>query len=161
MDCVWAPWRGDYVTNDVRKASGSGCVFCNLQTHPVERDVFILQRTERVFVVMNRFPYNNGHLLVLPTAHLAEFDTLDEPTFLELNATVRQMLILIRQVLHPEGFNVGLNLGKNAGAGIPDHLHYHIVPRWHGDTNFMPVVAETKVISQHILHTYDLLKAQL
>ncbi len=112
-------------------------------------------------MVMNRYPYNSGHLLVMPRAHVGRLDELDEPSFLHLNALLVRAIQVVERALAPQGINLGMNLGQAAGAGVPRHLHYHVVPRWTGDTNFMPVTGETKVISQDLFATYDLLKAQL
>ena len=161
MQALWAPWRGDYVSNEVHQEPSHGCVFCVMQTQPDTAASLILCRTPHSFVVMNRFPYTNGHLLVLPLQHTGDLEQLADEVFADVNQTVRRMLKALRAAVKAEGFNVGLNLGKVAGAGIPGHMHYHIVPRWAGDTNFMPLLAETPVISQHLESTYQLIKAQL
>ncbi len=156
MDNLWAPWRSEYIT----KPSGAPepCVFCGMQTPGDDRERLVLWRGPLTFVVMNKFPYNNGHLLVLPNAHLGGFEALDPDTFAALHETLALAVSAVQKALAPDGMNIGANLGRVAGAGIPGHLHYHVVPRWNGDTNFMPVIGETKVISQHLLATYDRLK---
>jgi ATP adenylyltransferase len=147
----------NYVGGKDKPADGT-CVFCNIQAEDDDdRERLVLRRTRHTFVAMNRYPYSNGHLLVLPRQHQADLSELDEDTFVEIHQELRHSVQVLRDILQAQGANVGLNLGAAAGAGIPGHMHYHIVPRWAGDTNFMPVVGETKVISQHILQTYDLL----
>ncbi len=121
----------------------------------------VVHRTERSVVVLNRFPYNNGHLLVCPKAHKGQLDELTDDELLDLQLLLRRMSGIIRARMNAEGFNIGLNLGRIAGAGVPGHLHWHLVPRWLGDTNFMPVVHDTKVISQSLEALYDLLKDEL
>ncbi|MBI3180183.1 MAG: HIT domain-containing protein [Deltaproteobacteria bacterium] len=158
MDRLYAPWRSEYLTSTHEKAQG--CVFCSIDEAGDDRVRLLLHRGARAMVVMNRYPYNAGHLLVMPRAHLGRLDQLDAASFGELHALLVRAIQAVEQALEPHGINVGMNLGHAAGAGIPDHLHYHVVPRWTGDTNFMPVTGETKVISQDLLATYDLLKAQ-
>src|SRR5262249_43960654 len=118
-------------------------------------------RTPHSVVVLNRFPYNNGHLLIAPRAHKGRLSDLHQTELLETMQTVTRMVEVLDALMHPDGYNVGLNLGRAAGAGLPGHLHWHVVPRWHGDTNFMPILAETKVIVQSLDALYDLLTARL
>jgi len=134
------------------------CVFCEAAKTGDDRERLVLYRSRHSFVIMNRYPYNNGHLLVMPQGHIDRLDLLDAAAFADLHQLVKQSLGVLEKILEPEALNLGMNLGKSAGAGIAGHLHYHLVPRWDGDTNFMPVIGETKVISQHILETYDCLK---
>ena len=134
------------------------CVFCRMLSPGDDRSRLLVHRAERTMVVLNRFPYNNGHLLVMPQAHLGHFDALDPETFAELHRMMHKAVHVLEQAMRPDGLNIGVNLGRVAGAGIPGHLHYHLVPRWNGDTNFMPVTGLAKVISQHLLDTYDQLK---
>jgi ATP adenylyltransferase len=156
LDNLWAPWRSDYIE---KPSAGSACVFCELyQPGGDDREKLVLWRGPNTFVLMNRFPYNNGHLLVLPGAHHGRYDELAPDVFAAVHETLARAVRAVETALRPDGMNVGMNLGRVAGAGIPGHLHYHIVPRWNGDTNFMPVIGETKVISQHLLATYDRLK---
>ena len=157
-DRLWAPWRMEYIKDSVQVRPKT-CIFCDLLAPgDDDRTRLVLYRGERAAVLMNKFPYNNGHLLVMPRAHAGHLDKLDRETFLDLHDLVHQAINVLERALKPHGLNVGMNLGLEAGAGIPDHMHYHVVPRWSGDTNFMPVIAETKVISQHLLATYDELK---
>ena len=127
------------------------------------RDVenYVIDRSEHSLIVLNRFPYNNGHLLIAPREHQAELTDLSDAELLDLQRQIRRMVQLLRLVMGAEGFNVGLNLGRVAGAGLPGHLHWHVVPRWNGDVNFMPIVADTKVIPQSLDALYQLLRADL
>jgi ATP adenylyltransferase len=126
-----------------------------------DRSNLILQRNPNSCVILNRFPYNNGHLLVAPRTHLGRLEELSPDVLLELQLSLRQMLTALERTIRPDGFNIGLNLGRTAGAGLPGHLHWHIVPRWDGDTNFMPIFADVKVIVQSLDALYDLLHREL
>lgn len=162
MDQLWAPWRLSYVTQPPKdRPAGDDCFICRGLAATDDRANLIALRTERSAVVLNRFPYNNGHLLVAPLAHKAGLDDLTDAESLDLQHTLVRMVGLLRKAMSPDGFNVGLNLGKVAGAGLPGHLHWHIVPRWAGDTNFMPVVSDTRVIVQSLDALYDLVTAGL
>ena len=135
-----------------------GCVFCQAVEPGDDRERLVLCRSRHAMVIMNRYPYTNGHLLVMPQGHLSRLDDLEADAFGDLHQLVKHSLEILERILKPEAFNLGMNLGRSAGAGMAGHLHYHLVPRWDGDTNFMPIIAETKVISQHIHETYDCLK---
>jgi ATP adenylyltransferase len=161
MDQLWAPWRLAYVKNYRVPSTNDSCFICEGLAGRDDRSNLIVLRTERSVVVLNRFPYNNGHLLVAPRAHKAGLDALDRGEIVETQETLRGMVRLLDGLMHPQGYNIGLNLGVVAGAGLPGHLHWHIVPRWNGDTNFMPVLADTKVIVQSLETLYDLLVEQL
>ncbi len=137
------------------------CFLCRGLAQDDDRGNLIALRTPRCVVVLNRFPYNNGHLLVAPRAHKATLDDLDADELLETSETLRRMVRELSALMRPDGYNIGLNLGSAAGAGLPGHLHWHVVPRWHGDTNFMPVVGDAKVIVQSLDALYDLLTARL
>lgn len=154
MPSLWAPWRMEYIlaAND---QSRHVCIFCTLPRSQADRENLILWRGRRAFTLLNKFPYSPGHLLVAPYSHTADLDILlpDELTDLMLN--VRWAVNCLGRAMSPDGYNIGINLGRTAGAGIPGHLHYHIVPRWDGDHNFMPIIAETRVMPQHLQHTYD------
>jgi ATP adenylyltransferase len=152
---LWAPWRAQYVGSP---KSGE-CIFCAAAAG--RDDELVVQRGARCFTMLNAFPYASGHLLVAPYRHIAQLEELDEQETGELMALARQGLAALREVMNPAGFNLGLNLGEVAGAGIGDHLHKHVVPRWHGDTNFMPVTADTRVISQALEATAQLLRSLL
>lgn len=151
---LWAPWRMAYIQKDSRQ----GCVFCEGSKEEEDAENHILFRNQNTFVMLNRFPYAYGHLLVSPIRHVGDIEDLHDQEFRELMRTTRDALRVLRRCLSPEGFNVGINLGAVAGAGYADHLHVHIVPRWQGDHNFMPVLANTHVISEHLDHTFMKLK---
>jgi len=138
-----------------------GCFFCSGWQEREDRKNLVVHRGQRSIVILNRFPYNNGHLLIAPAAHKGQWSELTEAEMLELMQALGLMLDALARVLKPDGFNVGLNLGRVAGAGVPDHLHWHVVPRWDGDTNFMPVVADTKVLVQSLDSLYELLSEEL
>ena len=161
MDQLWAPWRLSYVAAPQQPEPDDACFICRGLAESNDRQNLIALRTPASVVVLNRFPYNNGHLLVAPLAHKGKLDELDAAELLETQETLRQMVGLLDGLMHPDGYNVGLNLGHAAGAGLPGHLHWHVVPRWHGDTNFMPVLADTKVIVQSLDALYDLLRERL
>ena len=157
MDTLWAPWRMAYIQGIGEKGKDAGCVFCVKATERDDRNNLILYRGQKCFVIMNRFPYNNGHLMVIPYQHLSDIAMLDRDASNELWDLVCLSRKALIEAFHPDGFNIGINLGRSAGAGIDAHLHAHIVPRWNGDTNFMPVIGEVKVISQALESTYDAL----
>jgi len=156
MKQLWAPWRMSYIQGDCCKVD-QGCIFCvrNLEG---DDDLLILHRSEHCFVIMNKYPYSNGHLMVAPYRHTADIADLQSDEVLDMH----QLTVMARDVLQnccsPQGFNVGMNWGHIAGAGVADHLHLHLVPRWSGDTNFMPLFADVRVIPQHLDETYQLLK---
>jgi ATP adenylyltransferase len=156
MDQLWAPWRLAFVATS-KPAAEDPCFLCAGLAGDDDRRNLVAHRTPRSVVVLNRYPYNNGHLLIAPRAHKASLDDLDAGELLETMETVRHMVRLLTRLMRPEGFNVGLNLGRVAGAGLPGHLHWHVVPRWNGDTNFMPVLADARVIVQSLEALYDLL----
>jgi ATP adenylyltransferase len=151
MKQLWAPWRIQYILS--RK--GPGCVFCDLPNEDRDRDNLILFRGKHNYIIMNRFPYNGGHLMVVPYLHRSSFDGLSAETLSEMMELARQSVDVLGTVMRPEGFNTGLNIGEAAGAGIEEHLHLHIVPRWVGDSSFMAILDEVRVIPQHLLDTYD------
>jgi ATP adenylyltransferase len=155
MDNLWAPWRLSYVAAARPLEGEDPCFICRGLAEQNDRANLIAFRGERSVVVLNRFPYNNGHLLIAPNAHKATLDELDAAEILETMDTLRRMMRRLDALMHPDGYNVGLNLGRVAGAGLPGHVHWHIVPRWNGDTNFMPVLADTKVIVQSLDALYD------
>jgi ATP adenylyltransferase len=157
MDQLWAPWRLAYVAVSRPAGADEGCFICQGLAEANDRGNLIVLRTSYSVVVLNRFPYNNGHLLIAPLAHKGALADLDASEMLESMQTMNRMIAVLDDVMHPDGYNVGLNLGKAAGAGLPGHLHWHVVPRWNGDTNFMPILTETKVIVQSLDTLYDLL----
>ena len=161
MDQLWAPWRLSYVAAAKQPAAADPCFLCAGLAAGDDRKHLIALRTPRSAVVLTRFPYNNGHLLVAPRAHKGRLDELTPEELLETMETLRRMVGALDGLMHPDGYNIGLNLGHAAGAGLPGHLHWHVVPRWHGDTNFMPVLADVKVIVQSLDTLYDLLVERL
>jgi ATP adenylyltransferase len=157
MKHVWSPWRLEYLA--VPKTDG--CVFCHAAQSDEDRENLVLDRGKLAFLILNRYPYNNGHFMVVPYAHVSSLEDLDAPVLTEMMLLLNQGLAALRRAMAPEGFNIGANLGRAAGAGIEDHVHIHAVPRWAGDTNFMPVVGDMRVVPQTWLQTYDLLKGAL
>jgi ATP adenylyltransferase len=157
MEQLWAPWRLAYVAKALAPATADPCFLCAGLAADDDRANLLVLRTPLSLVVLNRFPYNNGHLLVAPRAHKGRLDELTSEELLETMETLRRMVGALEGLMHPDGYNVGLNLGAAAGAGLPGHLHWHIVPRWNGDTNFMPILADTKVLVQSLDALYDLL----
>ena len=155
MDQLWAPWRMELIA---KGEPSFGCIFCELPKATSDRENLILGRTQSTFAILNKYPYNNGHLMVVPRRHGADLHALPEAEWQELNAMLRAALAIVQRAYTPHGCNVGINLGRVAGAGIADHLHWHIVPRWNGDTNFMPVVGLTKVMIEHLHESWDRLR---
>jgi ATP adenylyltransferase len=148
---LWAPWRRPYIQ---KSGGGDDCIFCSKPALGDDEKALIAHRGERCFVMLNAFPYNPGHVMVAPFEHTARLQDLDEPTSAELMGLAQRSLRALEDGYTPEGFNIGVNLGKIAGAGVADHVHLHVVPRWAGDTNFMPVVGDTRVISEGLDESY-------
>jgi ATP adenylyltransferase len=157
MKHLWSPWRLEYLTEPKDEA----CIFCRAAEGDDDRENLVLFRGERAFLILNRYPYNNGHFMVVPYAHLPSLEALDTPTLTEMMLLLNRGLAALRATMYPDGFNVGANLGEVAGAGIEGHVHLHAVPRWSGDTNFMPVIGDMRVVPQTWLQTFDDLKAAL
>ena len=152
MQQLWAPWRMAYIDDDAKQP---GCIFCTKYQQSDLKAGLVLSHSRHTVVMMNKYPYNNGHLLVAPKRHENNLANLAPEEYSDLSEVLRRAIEITKQVYNPGGLNVGMNLGKCAGAGIEDHLHWHIVPRWEGDTNFMPVVGETRVMPQHLADSYD------
>jgi ATP adenylyltransferase len=150
---LWAPWRIEYITGP----KDERCIFCAGASPDAEGAERVIERGDRCFTMLNAFPYAPGHVMVAPLRHVAELDGLADDELLEMMQLARRAISALRTAMSPDGFNVGLNLGTVAGAGIADHLHLHVVPRWQGDTNFMPVLADTHVIPQALDATHDVL----
>ena len=150
MDRLWAPWRLSYVTTAAR-GGPTACIFCEAAAHADAE--LMLYRGQRCFVILNLYPYNNGHLMVVPNRHLSTLESLTREEQAELIALARLSEMALTEAYNPHGINVGVNLGKAAGAGIENHLHMHIVPRWSGDTNFMTAVGETRVLPEDLTAT--------
>ena len=164
MELLWAPWRLAYVANPKPVAAtphADDCFLCRGIAEAADRENLIVLRTAHSVVVLNKFPYNNGHLLVAPLRHADRLDGLTDAELLDLQRTLIRMQAILEATIKPDGFNVGLNLGRVAGAGLPGHLHWHIVPRWNGDTNFMPVLTDAKVIVQSLDSLWELLASNL
>lgn len=159
MDHLFSPWRFDYVT---RQDEAEGCTLCRVAASPPERDdsVFILHRASHNFVVLNIYPYTTGHLMVVPFAHLARLGDLPEEVRVEMLALAARAESVLGQVYRPDGINLGLNLGRCAGAGIVEHLHLHVVPRWYGDTSFMTVTAGARVMPEELAGTWRKLRGR-
>jgi ATP adenylyltransferase len=159
MENLWAPWRMAFISP--KTPQPQVCIFCTLPAAHRDAENYILYRGSLCYMVLNRYPYNNGHLMIAPFQHVASIEKLDAATLAELMAQVQLAVRALRMVMKPDGFNMGLNEGKVAGAGYADHMHFHIVPRWYGDTNFMPVIADIKVIPEHLDNVYQQLKQAL
>jgi ATP adenylyltransferase len=150
MEYLWAPWRIEYI----RKADETGCIFCQKPVEKNDTANLILYRGQKNFIIMNSYPYNPGHLMIAPYRHVASLDELTDGELGEHYKLISHSVNILKKVLKPDGFNTGMNLGRIAGAGIDKHIHSHIVPRWAGDTNFMPVIADTRVINEALEETY-------
>ena len=159
MKRLWAPWRMEYILDDNKHES---CLFCDVSKKEKNRvnktrdkKNLILHRSKKCFVMLNKYPYNSGHLMVVPYFHTSSFDGLDDNVLFDLIKNVERSTGILKQVLNPDGFNMGLNFGKVAGAGMESHMHIHVVPRWTGDTDSMPIIAETRVMPEHLMKTYN------
>jgi len=155
---LWAPWRMEFI----EAPPARGCIFCDFpaeEGEEADRRNLVAHRSARSFTLLNRFPYNNGHVMVIPRAHVSALEALSPGDFADLQDELRRAVGVLRAAYRPEGLNVGMNLGRVAGAGIADHLHWHVVPRWGGDTNFMPVLAETKVMIEHLDESWRRIRA--
>ena len=160
MERLWRPWRMAYIKGDERQST---CFLCDAASAPPDKDddLLVLARGDHAFVIMNIYPYNTGHLMIAPYRHIGELDDLEHPEFDEIWQWTRRSVKALRDAFEPHGFNIGINLGEAAGAGVPGHFHLHIVPRWGGDTNFMPVVGDTKVLPEMLQETYGRLRPLL
>jgi len=156
MERLWAPWRMAYILSGDERSDE--CIFCVFPSRDSHRDDLVLHVEEHAFVMLNKFPYNNGHLMVIPRVHVAEPSLLSPEQNAVLGELLRRTTSILKEAISAHGFNIGMNLGRVAGAGIEQHCHWHVVPRWNGDTNFMPVVGEVKVLSEHLLGTWDRLR---
>ena len=154
MQTLWAPWRMEYI----KQEKPQGCIFCLYPAEANDPDNLVLGRSAHAFAMLNKFPYNSGHLMVIPRRHVSDLAALPEEEFADLQRLLRGAVGILQSVYQPEGLNVGMNLGRIAGAGIDQHLHWHAVPRWGGDTNFMPVIGETKVMVEHLMGSYERLR---
>ena len=155
MDEMWAPWRMPYIQ---QSGPETGCIFCTAAAAHDDEETLVVHRAERCFVMMNRFPYNSGHLMVVPYQHSGQLDEIVPETGADLFRMTQVSARALSRVMNPGGFNVGINQGEVAGAGVVDHIHLHVVPRWNGDTNFMPVLADVKVIPELLSATASKLR---
>jgi ATP adenylyltransferase len=151
MEHIWSPWRMEYIQANKDEPEDAGCVLCRIRDG--EESERVLARTDLGYVVLNKYPYNPGHVMVVPNRHVGEFEEVVDDELLALQRLVVLAMRALREEMQPHGFNIGLNLGRTAGAGLPDHLHWHVVPRWNGDTNFMPVVGQTRVMPELLAET--------
>lgn len=151
---LWAPWRMEYILGP----KPDTCVLCLPQDDLSDDERLVLHRGKTAFVIMNKFPYNSGHIMVAPLRHVMDLPLLTSEESLEITVLLQHCTSILREYFHPQGINIGLNLGEAAGAGIRDHLHFHLVPRWNGDSSFMAVMSETRVIPEHLASTYTKLK---
>ncbi len=161
MDILWNPWRYAYIKSSEGKSQVSGCVFCNiLKDVSTDEEKFILHRAEFNFVILNIFPYISGHLMIVPYAHLADLDNADKKATDEMMDLAKRCQTAMRETYQPHGFNLGMNQGRAAGAGVAEHFHLHILPRWIGDANFMTSIGETRTIPEDLRTTYKKLKTK-
>ena len=154
MDTLWAPWRMEYILGP----KADECVFCLPQTQDEDEKRLVLYRGKHAFVIMNKYPYSSGHLLVAPTRHVMDYCDLKPEEYGELFSLSQACVDILGRISHPEGFNLGFNLGSAAGAGIKEHLHFHVVPRWNGDSSFMAVIGDVRTVPEHLTVTYTKLK---
>ncbi|WP_297439135.1 HIT domain-containing protein [Thermococcus sp.] len=157
MKRLWAPWRIEYI----RSPKHNGCIFCDFPKEHRDDERLILYRGEHSFIIMNNYPYNPGHVMIAPYRHVGKWEDLNDDELLEIMKLSQLVIEALKDVMNPDGFNMGVNLSRVAGAGIDDHVHLHIVPRWNGDTNFMPVIANTKVIPESLHEAYYELKGAI
>ncbi|MCO5251631.1 MAG: HIT domain-containing protein [Candidatus Kapabacteria bacterium] len=157
MERLWSPWRAKYIDSfKEQKEHDDECFFCTAVSDSEHaREHLVLHSSKHAIVMMNKFPYNNGHLLVAPKIHTNDLLSLPDEVFADVSSLTRKCVSVLKEVYSPQGFNIGANLGRAAGAGVPSHLHYHVLPRWNGDTNFLLVISEVKVISEDINETYE------
>jgi ATP adenylyltransferase len=161
VDRLWSPWRMQYIESAQATEEPERCIFCEKPAAEDDEGAYILARARRAFAILNTFPYNPGHLMVAPFRHVGDYVELESEESADCDALLKRSVEALRKASGPDGFNVGMNLGRVAGAGIPGHVHWHVVPRWNGDTNFMSVVGETRVLPELLAETYSKLKALL
>lgn len=158
MDYLWTPWRYRYIADS---AKDEGCVFCAALALNDDAAALIVLRGSKNFVILNRYPYTSGHVMIVPCAHSADLPSTDVETLSEMMALAQRLQVALEKTYHPQGYNLGMNLGRAAGAGVTGHLHLHVLPRWSGDSNFMTVVAETRVEPEELATTYEKLRKAL
>ena len=152
MNHIWSPWRMEYIENNTKE---DGCIFCNAQDKEDSAENLIVFRGERSYVILNRFPYTSGHLMIVPLEHQPTLEELDAQTRAEMMELTSRSMTVLRNVYNPQAFNMGANIGEAAGAGVREHVHIHVVPRWYGDTNFMSTLGETRVLPETLEDTYE------
>jgi ATP adenylyltransferase len=155
MEHIWSPWRYKYIASAGRE---EGCVFCRIEREHRDIENYLVHRAELNFVILNLFPYTSGHLMIVPYHHQASLAALDQATTTEMIELAKRAQTALEAEYHPDGFNIGMNLGRSAGAGVADHLHLHVVPRWSGDANFVSIVGETRVLPEDLAATHQKLK---
>ena len=154
MEKLWSPWRSNYIDSFKDSNDDEVCVFCSAQIENIASDKsLVVYKGKYSFIMLNLYPYNNGHLMIIPFRHIADYLELSSEELNEITSLNKKAIIALKSIMTPHGFNFGANIGQAAGAGIHTHLHFHLVPRWNGDTNFMPVLGEVKIISQDLLQT--------
>jgi ATP adenylyltransferase len=158
MERLWAPWRLEYIKS--AQEEGQACIFCHLPAQAADKKNLIVHRAAQCFVMLNKYPYINGHLMVVPYRHEADLSKFSDEVLLEIQHLLQLSVQVLQNTMKPHGINIGINIGRSAGAGIVDHLHYHMVPRWTGDTNFMPILAGTKVVSEGLNESWQKLQAE-
>lgn len=166
MKQLWSPWRSKYIGTfkDEKDPIDKECFLCTARQYPDGRkdeESLIIGRNEHSFIIMNRYPYNNGHLLVAPYRHVSDFLELRDEELIEINLTIKKLTQVLGNIYCPDGFNIGANIGRAAGAGFPGHIHFHVLPRWNGDTSFTSTIADIKVISESIEDSYYKIKEEL
>ncbi len=153
MERLWSPWRSQYIQTFGTEKEYSGCVFCDARDSGDDDNRYVIKRHTLCLTIMNLYPYNSGHILIVPNQHVGSFKELDEQSYAEMFMLIPKWTQVLDETMHPQGYNIGTNVGRTAGAGIDHHVHMHIVPRWNGDVNFMPAIGETKVISEALHDT--------
>jgi len=156
MERLWSPWRMEYI--EAAHDEDVDCIFCELPNRMQDDENFVLARERYAFAMLNAYPYNPGHLMVAPFRHVGELSELTDEELTDASHLLQRSVVALREEMDPHGFNVGMNLGRVAGAGVPGHLHWHVVPRWNGDTNFMPVIGATRVLPESLDDTYKKLR---
>jgi ATP adenylyltransferase len=162
VERLWSPWRHEYIATAESKLAAGTCIFCAAFARPADDEQnFVLHRASHNFVILNRYPYISGHLMIAPNQHLGELDAASKDTTDEMMDLAKRCQSALREVYQPHGFNLGMNLGRAAGAGVADHFHLHMMPRWSGDTNFMSTVGDTRVLPEDLATTYEKLKPKI
>jgi ATP adenylyltransferase len=156
MDILWAPWRSQYIQTFKEVSEKESCFFCEALTNTtMDKELLVVFRGIHCVIILNRYPYNGGHLLIAPNRHISDISELNDDEMIEIMMLIRKSTQVIKNISNPDGFNIGANIGRGAGAGVPGHIHFHVVPRWSGDTNFMSVLSDSKVISEALANTFE------